>query len=522
MDAPNAQMYNLFGKRYISTSEPKNGVKFSSDEINKVTGNDPYTVRSLHGKPMTFPIVGLLNIQTNNELQMDKMDNATAKRPNMVVYPYTFEELNKDDDSDDDDEEDGVTKVMRRQLNIHLKPSCATAPYRDEFIRMLFDLFNEAFVVDSGSKTPPVPPTVPPLTPPGTGKGKQPSLEELSRNLHNALQEQGRCFAAYTAFVKANNQKTKEGIAAATTLQSAYRRTASIAGELDKIGILSVKKVRTREEEQEEEEQDDDVAVQNTKKAKTTAPMSTKFLNQIQALSVRARKGDKEEDRALPLPPFIPTKAIKTVPQHKEQNDVTLLLEFIEADSAGFPEAFRRYVGYFRVGYSRTLQDPTEKKRMQARLSKAASERNVTAFNSICDKMARIIPCFGWGILTSPLLLKSVKAKVIENLSAEQFGVALTRFLEYNPKEGEDFDELKHNATYIHNATIANFVKEQGLLLSPDKAGKLTAGNISKVLNFPSAEFIKEELAAYQEIKDNALAAARAAGAASRSTGAAQ
>ncbi|KAJ3001041.1 hypothetical protein HKX48_003159, partial [Thoreauomyces humboldtii] len=43
LDSPNTQRYNLYGKRWISTSEPQGGVKFSADFLKLITGIDMLT-----------------------------------------------------------------------------------------------------------------------------------------------------------------------------------------------------------------------------------------------------------------------------------------------------------------------------------------------------------------------------------------------------------------------------------------------------------------------------------------------
>ncbi|KAI9101679.1 hypothetical protein DFS34DRAFT_692392 [Phlyctochytrium arcticum] len=150
-DAPNAQMFNCFGKRYLSTSEPQVGQYFASDEIKIIRGNDPYPVRTLHDKPITFPITGSLHIQTNEDPKFDRIDTAIALSAKMVPYTVTFAEC--DDEEEDtavelDDDED--EKIVR-QVNPQLKKLLSSPEYRDTFILILMDIFQAMFVKKDGS-----------------------------------------------------------------------------------------------------------------------------------------------------------------------------------------------------------------------------------------------------------------------------------------------------------------------------------------------------------------------------------
>ncbi|KAI8919884.1 hypothetical protein DFJ77DRAFT_437578 [Powellomyces hirtus] len=156
VDAPNAQMFNIFGKRYISTSEPKGGEKMNTEEIKKLTGNDPYTVRTLHSKPISFPVTGLLNIQTNNIVKWDKVDTGLVLRSRCCEYPYTFEPADdidaddEDSDSDDGDAEDAdMVQSMTKPMDMTLKARFGRTDYRNECLFMYLDIFQDIFVRDN-------------------------------------------------------------------------------------------------------------------------------------------------------------------------------------------------------------------------------------------------------------------------------------------------------------------------------------------------------------------------------------
>ncbi|KAI9105805.1 hypothetical protein DFS34DRAFT_690280 [Phlyctochytrium arcticum] len=150
-DAPNAQMFNCFGKRYLATSEPQVGQSFASDEIKIIRGNDPYPVRTLHGKPITFPMTGALHIQTNEDPKFDRIDTAIALSAKMIPYTVTFAECN-DEEEDmavelDDDEDEQIV----RQVNPNLKKLFSSPEYRDTFILILMRFFKSKFVKKDGS-----------------------------------------------------------------------------------------------------------------------------------------------------------------------------------------------------------------------------------------------------------------------------------------------------------------------------------------------------------------------------------
>ncbi|KAJ3029754.1 hypothetical protein HDV00_009440 [Rhizophlyctis rosea] len=152
-DKPNAQLFDCFLKRHISTSETSPGDKFMSAIIKPITANDPFPVRTLHGKPITFPFTGGLHIQTNDEIEFDKVDPGMMRRPRVLLYPFTFvpgmvEKTQDDDDeggsdSDYDSDDEGVNSTFEKPMDMSLKDKLTSEEYRDEFMLMLLDIYKK-------------------------------------------------------------------------------------------------------------------------------------------------------------------------------------------------------------------------------------------------------------------------------------------------------------------------------------------------------------------------------------------
>ncbi|KAJ3288762.1 hypothetical protein HK104_007986, partial [Borealophlyctis nickersoniae] len=152
-DKPNSQMYNCFARRYLASSESTKGDKFVSETIKGMSGNDPFPVRTLHGKPITFPFTGGLNISTNDAIQFDTVGTSVAERHRMVRYPYSFVAPQTDldeedsemevDDEEEDEEDRGLNASFEKPLDVTLKTKFQSKEYRDEFMLMLLDLYKE-------------------------------------------------------------------------------------------------------------------------------------------------------------------------------------------------------------------------------------------------------------------------------------------------------------------------------------------------------------------------------------------
>lgn len=134
-DKPNSQMYATAFKRYISVREPAKSEVLKSDIIKWMTGGDSHTVRKPHDSvSLTFPIAGMVTIQTNHPLRYDEMDYAVCERSKVTKYPYQF-----------------VTEPSSKNekfLDTSLKELFVSDAYRDEFMLMLIDTFRENFVKD--------------------------------------------------------------------------------------------------------------------------------------------------------------------------------------------------------------------------------------------------------------------------------------------------------------------------------------------------------------------------------------
>ncbi|TPX53732.1 hypothetical protein PhCBS80983_g06197 [Powellomyces hirtus] len=150
VDKPNSQMFNIFGARYISSSETSPKDRFVSSIIKGLSGNDPFPVRTLGGKPITFVPTGLINIQTNEDPVFDTMDAAIASRPKIQEYPFTFTandaEAEVDDADDEDDEDDEEDNVLEKKTDPELKAMFRSENCRDAFIALFLRKFGEYFV----------------------------------------------------------------------------------------------------------------------------------------------------------------------------------------------------------------------------------------------------------------------------------------------------------------------------------------------------------------------------------------
>ncbi|KAJ3176013.1 hypothetical protein HDU85_007832 [Gaertneriomyces sp. JEL0708] len=158
-DKPNSQMYGLFLRRYISTSETSPGTKFRSEELKPITGRDPFKVRTLHSKHIAFVVHAILNIQTNDNIQFDKVDRGTVCRLRVLEFPHEFgrvvyvvEEMEGRNDDEEDEDDD---KVKIKPENLNLKHLMGSAPYRDEFMLMLLDVFKNVVLPNNMEVIPP-------------------------------------------------------------------------------------------------------------------------------------------------------------------------------------------------------------------------------------------------------------------------------------------------------------------------------------------------------------------------------
>ncbi|KNC99706.1 uncharacterized protein SPPG_05087 [Spizellomyces punctatus DAOM BR117] len=208
VDAPNAQLYNCFGKRYLSTSETSPGDYFIAEIIKRwSSGDDRQTVRSLHGKPISFPITGLLNVQTNEDIKFDKVERALAMHARVQEYPFCFDDADEDNKEEgDEDEGDEVaddetedSPTSRKIIDRSLKRLFSSPAYRDEFILMLFEYYTTFFGIPSAFEI---------ETPPAV-------MEFTQRNLMNSLSaakwlEKTYMLVDYQTDMKNNRVEKKE------------------------------------------------------------------------------------------------------------------------------------------------------------------------------------------------------------------------------------------------------------------------------------------------------------------------
>lgn len=131
-DKPNPQMFNCYGKRYISVSETSPKDKLRIAPLKGLSAGDPVTVRTLHGKPITFRPTGPLNIQTNEIPVVEKLDDGSVTRARIVEYPFTFR-----------DYEDLKNKV--KKIDLSLKGLFGSPAFRDEFMLMLLDIYKAKY-----------------------------------------------------------------------------------------------------------------------------------------------------------------------------------------------------------------------------------------------------------------------------------------------------------------------------------------------------------------------------------------
>ncbi|KAJ3005807.1 hypothetical protein HKX48_000459 [Thoreauomyces humboldtii] len=198
-----------------------------------------------------------------------------------------------------------------------------------------------------------------------------------------------------------------------------------------------------------------------------------KFLKQIQAISTRSMKKDLEELEDAD-PAWCPWDGAQAQPaENRPKSADELLSQFLVAESAMFPEAFVRLVGYYRLGKT-WITDPDSKdafeEAMRTRIPQL-SKRQHTSFVRVCEHMVLCIDKFGWGILTSPKMLSSIKAKTVENLSVQNIEDALTAFRshERKPQAGnqavlEPFDSQKHNPSTQYDKKTGQYILRKGLL----------------------------------------------------------
>jgi hypothetical protein len=146
-DGTNSQFVNLYGCRFISSSEPPKGQKLLSAVLKMLSGNDKISVRTLHGKPVSFRVTGVVNLSTNDMPLFDVMDDALMARNRNIEYPFTFR-------SDVDADEDMGDLNNIRQSQEGIKELFRTDEFRDEFMLMLLKIYRDKFGQSKMLETP--------------------------------------------------------------------------------------------------------------------------------------------------------------------------------------------------------------------------------------------------------------------------------------------------------------------------------------------------------------------------------
>lgn len=136
VDCPNSQLFNLYGCRAISASEPPRNEKIVSSILKTISGRDKVPVRTLHGKPISFRVTGLTHLLTNDNPIFDLIDYAIVNRDRSAEYPFTFTNINPDDEAEKD----------VKQADQGIKELFRTAEYRDAFMQILLETYRDNFI----------------------------------------------------------------------------------------------------------------------------------------------------------------------------------------------------------------------------------------------------------------------------------------------------------------------------------------------------------------------------------------
>ncbi|KAI9008013.1 hypothetical protein BC832DRAFT_591263 [Gaertneriomyces semiglobifer] len=138
---PKPDLWNLRGKRYITSSEPQENSTFCSATLKKLTGGDRIDVRTLHGKPASFRITGLLNMQTNSCLKTDVFKVAENERIYYKSCPFTYTDTPQSENE--------------RKIDRTLKGKFQTPLYRDTFLLMLLKRWKDQLSSNMNIAIPP-------------------------------------------------------------------------------------------------------------------------------------------------------------------------------------------------------------------------------------------------------------------------------------------------------------------------------------------------------------------------------
>jgi P4 family phage/plasmid primase-like protien len=130
-DRANPSIYNLYGRRYVNSTEPDAGIKLREDKIKKLTGGDELIGRQLFGNPITFkPQFGLF-LQCNNIPKLSGLTKGIVRRLRIIPFPFNFVEQ-------------PTPGTNERKADFNLKTEmCVSQEWRNEFVLYLLDIYAE-------------------------------------------------------------------------------------------------------------------------------------------------------------------------------------------------------------------------------------------------------------------------------------------------------------------------------------------------------------------------------------------
>jgi phage/plasmid-associated DNA primase len=129
-NATSPELANKKGIRILVSSEPESTEKIQTSMVKKITGSDDIQARELYKNTTTFNPQFTLFIQMNDEPELSKYDGGIARRLVKVDFPFSFK--------DHPVHPNGRPKITNLRENKIL-----TNPWRDEFILMLIETYNE-------------------------------------------------------------------------------------------------------------------------------------------------------------------------------------------------------------------------------------------------------------------------------------------------------------------------------------------------------------------------------------------
>jgi P4 family phage/plasmid primase-like protien len=124
----NPTLANCNGVRYLLVSEPDNGTKSNSinvDFVKSVSGGDEITCRALYSDNKTFKPQFTVFMQCNSKPSLGKLDNGIQRRLKIIDYPFSFV--------------DAPNKPYEKMRDYSLKQKLTQQIYIDQFILLLLD-----------------------------------------------------------------------------------------------------------------------------------------------------------------------------------------------------------------------------------------------------------------------------------------------------------------------------------------------------------------------------------------------